>query len=127
MKVIKSGITWLLPIVVGLLIAAVIKQYAFELVRIDGPSMNPNLVDNERTALIKLGKLQRGSVIVFNAKGVDPGATTNIDYVKRVIGLPGDEIISKDGNIYVNGKKVNQGYINISERTLGTGNWNLSS
>ncbi len=68
-----------------------------------------------------------GSVIVFDANGVDPQVATKTDYVKRVIGVPGDTVRSANGNIYVNGRKVNQNYINNTQRTSGTGNWTLKS
>ncbi|MCG4840806.1 signal peptidase I, partial [[Ruminococcus] torques] len=46
---------------------------------------------------------------------------------KRVIGLPGDTVEAKNGNLYVNGKKVDQSYISKSERSSGTGTWTLHS
>lgn len=127
MKAMKEVLSWIVPIVIGLLVALLIKQFVFQLVRVDGPSMDPNLSDNERVVVFKQATIHRGSVVVFQAQGVDPSATTKTDYVKRVIGLPGDTVESKDGNLYVNNKKVKQSYIGTDERTTGTGNWTLSS
>ena len=76
---------------------------------------------------MKTAKIHHGSVVVFDANGVDPQVSVKTDYVKRVIGLPGDTVSSKNGNIYVNGKKINQDYISKSQRTTGTGNWTLRS
>ena len=74
MKTFKSIMSWVLPIVVGLLVAMVIRHFIFTMVRVDGPSMEPNLDDNERVAVVKTAKIQHLSVIVFNAYQVDPDA-----------------------------------------------------
>jgi signal peptidase I len=65
-----------------------------------GPSMQPNFEENQRIIVNKLaykfGEPQRGDVIVF-----DPPFTSASDYIKRVIGLPGESIEIKDGKTYV--------------------------
>ncbi|MDO4903074.1 MAG: signal peptidase I [Limosilactobacillus sp.] len=123
----KGFMSWVIPIVIGLVLALLIKQFVFQIVRVDGPSMEPNLVNNERVFSLKTAKIHRGSVVVFDANGVDPQVSTKTEYVKRVIGVPGDTVESKNGNIYVNGKKINQNYISKSQRNSGTGNWTLKS
>lgn len=127
MKALKEIFSWIVPIVIGLLVALLIKDFVFQLVRVDGPSMQPNLENNERVLVFKQSEIRRGSVIVFDANGVDPQAAVKTDYVKRVIGKPGDTVSANNGNLYVNGKKVKQDYINSSERSAGTGNWSLAS
>lgn len=119
--------SWVVPIVIGLLIALLIKQFFFQIVRVDGPSMQPNLQNNERVFCLKRSQIRHGSVVIFNADGVDPQVAIKTDYVKRVIGLPGDTVRSKNGNIYVNNKKINQNYISMKQRDAGTGNWDLKS
>ena len=47
------------------------------------------------------GEPKRGDVIVFRKP-----SDTNIDYIKRLVGLPGDEIQVKDEILYINGKEV---------------------
>lgn len=93
---------WLLSIglallIVGLLYAFVIKPY-----NIKGDSMDPTLKDGERVIVNKIGKtlghLDNGNVIVFHAD------ETN-DYVKRIIGKPGDHVVYKNDQLYLNGKK----------------------
>lgn len=123
MKTFRQVMSWVIPIVIALLI----KQFLFQVVRVDGPSMQPNLQNNERVFCLKRSQIHHGSVVIFDANGVDPQVAVKTDYVKRVIGLPGDTVRSKNGNIYVNGKKINQSYISMSQRDAGTGNWNLKS
>lgn len=127
MKAFKELMSWIVPITIGLLLALLIKQFAFQFVRVDGPSMQPNLQNNERVVCLKQAKIHRGSVVVFDANGVDPQVSLKTEYVKRVIGLPGDTVEAKNGNLYVNGKKVDQSYISKSERSSGTGTWTLHS
>ncbi|RRG05371.1 MAG: signal peptidase I [Lactobacillus sp.] len=127
MKAFKELMSWIVPIAIGLLLALLIKQFAFQFVRVDGPSMQPNLQNNERVICLKQAKIHRGSVVVFDANGVDPQVSVKTEYVKRVIGLPGDTVEAKNGNLYVNGKKVDQSYISKSERSSGTGTWTLHS
>ncbi len=127
MKSFRQVMSWVVPIVIGLLIALLIKQFFFQIVRVDGPSMQPNLQNNERVFCLKRSQIRHGSVVIFNADGVDPQVAIKTDYVKRVIGLPGDTVRSKNGNIYVNNKKINQNYISMKQRDAGTGNWDLKS
>lgn len=127
MKAFKELMSWIVPIAIGLLLALLIKQFAFQFVRVDGPSMQPNLQNNERVVCLKQAKIHRGSVVVFDANGVDPQVSVKTEYVKRVIGLPGDTVEAKNGNLYVSGKKVDQSYISKSERSSGTGTWTLHS
>lgn len=127
MKTLRQVMSWVIPIAIGLLLAFLIRAFLFQNVRVDGPSMLPNLVNNERVFSFKQAKIHRGSVIIFNADGVDPQVSTKTEYVKRVIAIPGDTVRSKNGNLYVNGKKVNQSYIRLDQRKQGTGNWTLSS
>ncbi|MFC6289704.1 signal peptidase I [Levilactobacillus angrenensis] len=127
MKAIKEVMSWIIPVIIGLAIAFAIKSFVFTRVRVDGPSMEPNLQNNEKVFAWKQAKVKHLSVIVFDAHGEDPSAKANTNYVKRVIGMPGDTVSSKNGYIYVNHKKIKQNFISESERTSGTGNWTLAS
>ncbi|QBO36294.1 signal peptidase I [Periweissella cryptocerci] len=123
MKIIKGILSWVLPVLIGLAIAMLIRHFLFTLVRVDGTSMTPNLQNNERVWVVKPASIHRGSVIVFNADGEDPAVTGTKDYVKRVIGMPGDTVSNKDGVLLVNGKQVDENFISKSEATAGTANW----
>lgn len=124
MKIIKEIFSWIVPIIVGLLIALLVRQFWFGIVRVDGTSMYPTLQNNERVMLLKQAKIKHNTVIVFNAYGVDKNNSTvtkSTKYVKRVIGLPGDKIEYKtNGQLYVNGKKMSQSYITKYQRSTGT-------
>ena len=53
MKVIKSIFSWILPIVIGLALALLLKTYIISPVRVDGDSMMPNLQNNEHVVILK--------------------------------------------------------------------------
>ncbi len=79
-------------------------------IRVDGYSMEPNLKDGEFVLVNKLaykfGEPQIGDVIVFHFPR-DPDE----EYIKRVVGLPGDSIEVARGVVYVNGSPLVEPYI----------------
>jgi len=122
-KIIKRSLSWILPIVIGLGLGMLVRQFWFTMVRVDGRSMQPNLQNNERVVAFKTGQIKAGSVVVFDAHGVSPDATTpNTVYVKRVIGMPGDTVTyTKTGQLYVNHRLIKQTYLKSSfQQTTGT-------
>lgn len=120
---------WVLPILIGIVVVLLFKTYAYNVVKIDGPSMLPNLSNKEYVFVQRFGTIKRGDVIVFDATHEDPRIKKgNKDYVKRVIGVPGDTVSHEGDNIYVNGKKINQDYIGLDQRSAGTwGDWDLKT
>src|SRR3989344_2619138 len=85
----------------------VIYVFLFRPFQVSGNSMHPTFIDKEYilTNLITLrfNKPKIGDVIVFKAP-TDPDK----DYIKRVIGVPGDIVSIVNGNVYVNEKLLNQ-------------------
>lgn len=116
---------WLLPVIFGLLITMLISHFITLREVVSGPSMLPNLHDRQHIVLLKQQKIKRFSVIVFDAKGLDPRQPQHKDYVKRVIGLPGDKITyTKEGQLYINEKKTPQKFIDKATRIITTQNTN---
>lgn len=79
--------------------------------QVSGASMVPNFHDKEHvlTSIITLRfeKPKRGDVIVFQAPNQEKEEFKK-DFIKRVIGLPGDIVFINDGFVYVNGKKLDE-------------------
>lgn len=78
---------------------------------VDGSSMEPSFHDGQRLMVEKityrLSQPTRGDVVVFKYPG-----NTKRKFIKRVIGLPGDEILIKNGFLYINGQQMEENYIN---------------
>ncbi|MGG4264366.1 signal peptidase I, partial [Peribacillus simplex] len=75
---------------------------------VDGESMMPTLENHERIILNKFGTkindINRFDIIVFQV-------TKEKDYIKRVIGLPGDHIEYRNDTLYINGEKYEESYL----------------
>lgn len=81
-------------------------SYFYSIGRVEGNSMNPTLNNRELIVTEKHpDKLRHSDIIVFEVPQL-----SNKEFVKRIIGLPGDTIYASQGNIYVNGEKVNNQY-----------------
>lgn len=82
-------------------------------IRVDGASMEPTLQSGEFVIVNKLaymfGDPAIGDVIVFHFPR-DPAQ----EYIKRIIGLPGDHVEVKDGKVFVNNQMLNEDYIAAS-------------
>jgi signal peptidase I len=87
-------------------------------VRVDGLSMLPTLQDGEFVLVNRLayrmGEPTRGDIVVFRS-------TTNfgLDLIKRIIGVPGDDVRVADGRVVVNGLVLSEPYINADPRYSG--------
>lgn len=81
-------------------------------IRIESISMQPTLYAGDYVIVnkiaYKLGEPSRGDVVVFHYPP-DPGREP---YIKRVIGLPGDQVVVRDNQVLVNGVALDEPYIN---------------
>lgn len=97
----KEGIEWIRTILIGVLLAVFFRTFFFSTYVVEGKSMMPTLQDGNMLVVNKVsyhvGDLNRFDVVVFHANKKE-------DYVKRIIGLPGDHIEYKHDKLYVNGQ-----------------------
>ena len=84
--------------------------------KIKGASMEPNFPDGQYLITdkvsYKLGEPDRGDVIVFKAPKTDGD-----EFIKRIIGLPGERITIKDSVVYINSRPLGESYIAKSVNT----------
>lgn len=84
-----------------------------------GDSMVPTFTNGEKvtvdTQAYVSSQPQRGDIIVFKDE-------SGVAMIKRVIGLPGEQIEIKDGKVYVNGKEITENYLNKQNSTESSGN-----
>ena len=111
------------PIVVGaLVIAVLIRLFLFQAYEIPSGSMLPTLEDGDRVVVnqvsYQLGEIERGQVIVFDRP---PSVEGENDFIKRIIGLPGETIRLVDRQVYVDGLRVVEPYIRTQEDTRPSG------
>src|SRR5216684_2917522 len=102
--------SWLRDLVVSVVASALIIMFLYQPVRVEGTSMLPMLEDQDRLFVSKLayrvGEIHRGDVVVFQYP-----RDHSKSYIKRVIALPGDRLRIEQGQVYVNGKAVVEGYV----------------
>ena len=90
--------------------AMLIITFVYQPVRVEGTSMLPRLVDQDRLFINKFiyqfTAISRGDVLVFHYP-----RNVEISYIKRVIALPGDHVQIEHGRVIVNGKQVDEPYV----------------
>lgn len=98
---------WIEPFVVALILALFIRAFFVQAFKIPTGSMRMTLLEKDRILVNKLvyrfEEPKRGDVIVFKYP-LDPKR----DFIKRLIGEPGDEIEIREGDVYINGKIVTE-------------------
>jgi signal peptidase I len=102
--------SWIRDLIISVFISLFIILFVYQPVKVEGGSMEPGLEDQERIFINKLAyrleNIQRGDVIVFRYPR-DPRK----NFIKRVIGLPGDHIRVNYGHVYLNGNLVEETYV----------------
>ncbi|MEG1473501.1 MAG: signal peptidase I [Christensenella sp.] len=105
---------WVIAVGIAVAVAFVVRAFLFELILVDGPSMQPTLHTSERLAVEKVSRYvglpARGDIIIVHY----PDGTNN-NYVKRAIGLPGETVEVKDSTVYINGEALDEEYTNKEE------------
>lgn len=99
----SSGRELVETLVIALVLAFLIRTFVFESFQVQGHSMLPTLHNNDRVLVNKLafrlGKPKTGEIIVFQSPVVP-----SQDWIKRVIGLPGETVSIRHDDVYINGK-----------------------
>ncbi len=134
-------IEWGVTLLAALIIAFLARTFIFEPVRVDGDSMYPTLHHGEFMYVSKLdygtsfigipftgigvyvpigGEPERFDVVVCNYPNRLNDNGSRLNFVKRVVGLPGDTIEVRGGYLYINGEKVQEKFLHERmERSFG--------
>ncbi|MBD1380629.1 signal peptidase I [Metabacillus arenae] len=119
---------WLISAVCGLVLVITVKNLIFVQYTVDGVSMQPTIKEGKELRINRLSHrlnpIERFDIVVFYS----PEKKESV--VKRVIGVPGDEIVYKDDQLFVNGERVKEPFLkSIKEKQIEgsklTGNFTL--
>ncbi len=104
---------WVVAIVVAVVVAFVIRTYFFELVQVDGPSMESTMHTGDRLVVVKLAyEPKQGDIVVFR-----PDMHKDTPYIKRVVATEGQSVYidfdlnGQNGVVYVDGEVYDEPYI----------------
>jgi len=107
---------WVTVLVVALVIAITVRTLILQQFYISGPSMEATMFQDNRVLVNKLSyrlhDIHRGDVVVFDRVTVDGQIVQHDDLIKRVIALGGETISIKDCKVIIDGKPLNEPYLN---------------
>ena len=99
-RIFKEIREWIVSIAIALLVVMLLRSFVFTLIRVDGKSMQPTLLNGERLFVtvydVRFGNVERGDVVICHYP--DRG---NDYFVKRIVGVPGDSVYREDGVTHV--------------------------
>lgn len=111
---------WAFKIILVCLLALVIVFYFGRQVKNSGDSMRPAVLDGDIVLVNRMiydaSKPKRSDIIVFKPNGNENARS----YIKRIIGLPGETVQIKDGEIYIDGEKLEEKYETTAIEDAGT-------
>ncbi|MCC7237433.1 MAG: signal peptidase I [Bryobacterales bacterium] len=109
---VSTTIAGVRDLMLSVVIAILVILFLYQPVKVEGTSMMPSLEDQERIFINKfvyrfgMGSVERGDMVVFWYPG-DPSKS----YIKRVIGLPGDRVEIREGEVFLNGEALHEDYV----------------
>lgn len=106
---IKESLSWMRVIFLTVLIVLVSRHFLFEPVAVHGESMMPTFEDDDKVMLVKIYAIENFDMIVFTAPN-------GVNFIKRVIGIPGDRISMENDQLYVNGKAKAEPYLDNNRK-----------
>ena len=109
-SLVKETINILLSVLVAYILFILIRTFLFFPFQVVGDSMKPTLLNGDRLILNRLAQIDRFDVVVFPAPDEEVSQDQE-EYVKRIIGIPGDEIKYKQDSLYINGEMVHEKYL----------------
>lgn len=112
-KLKKEIIEWVIAIAVALLVVGIVMKFIGVSYTVSGSSMYPTFQDRNKVIVSKISKtlnhIDNGDVVVFHED-------SERDFIKRVIGTPGDNVEYKKDQLYVNSKKVSEPYLDYNKK-----------
>ena len=108
----REILSWIQSCFFALILVILCRHFLFTPSTVYGESMSPTFHERDKVIISKTSDIQRFDTIVFDA----PDA--NKRYIKRVIGLPGDSVKMENDVLYINGKPMEEPYLEENEQTI---------
>ena len=109
----KQFMDWLLAIIVAILLLFFLNNFLFKPYTVSGLSMYPTFNNKDKVVVSKISKslnhLKSGDVIIFHQN-------SNNDFIKRLIGKPGDQIEYKNDKLYINKNYIKEPYLDYNKK-----------
>lgn len=109
----KEIIEWIVALAIGIIITIILTVFIGTSYTVSGESMHPTFEDKDKVIVSKISKtlnhIDSGDVIIFHAN-------SKSDYIKRLIGKPGDTVKYKKDQLYINDKKVKESYLSENKK-----------
>lgn len=118
----KSAFSTIAILIAAPIIALLLTAFVFQSYEVDGPSMETTLQDRDRLIVWKLPRTisrltnrpfipERGEIVIFIMHGIEAfDPTQDKQLIKRVIGVPGDRVVIRDGTIMVYNEEHPDGF-----------------
>lgn len=108
---------YILPVIIALGIVVLIRTFLLGMFYVPSESMVPTLQVNDHVVVTKLSykmhEPERGDIVVFKYPPNEEQGLKEVDYVKRLIGLPGEKLEIKDNRVLINGRFLEESYLNV--------------
>jgi len=122
-SVLLSFFEFIKTVVIIVILAAIIRLFVIQPFIVDGQSMEPGFQNNDYLITEKVSlhfkQPERGEMVILR-----PPDNPGVNYLKRIIGVPGDTIDIKGGYVFVNDKKISEPYID-GQKTVTPNNEEL--
>ena len=117
----RNAVEWIAIVAGALVVALLVKTFLIQAFFIPSLSMYTTLDKGDRVLVNKLSydlhDIHRGDIVVFERPPAVPDTGIK-DLIKRVVGLPGDTIEARDGDVFVNDRRLEEPYLDPGVRTV---------
>lgn len=115
---------WIKVLLIAFALAFIVRMFIVSPIVVDGPSMLPTLHDRDHMIVNKfiyrVTEPKRFDIVIFHA-------TVQKDFIKRIIGLPGEHVMVKDNVLYINGEVVDEPFLDDENGLLYTEDFSMET
>ncbi|WP_042144868.1 signal peptidase I [Paucisalibacillus sp. EB02] len=118
----SEWLDWAKALLIAFGLAFLVRTFLFTPIIVDGPSMQPTLQDRDQMIVNKFtyrfDEPERFDIVVFHVNDQK-------DFIKRVIGLPGEHVAYKDNILYINGQPIEEKFFTENQMDIHTNDFTL--